>query len=111
MPDDCGSGSILAVALLAVIVLFTVALAVASGLAVAGRRAATAADLAALAAADSASGLLPGIPCEEAARVAAANAALLGDCAIDGQIALVTVKLLGRWPVHSTARAGPPGSR
>ncbi|HEU0257272.1 MAG TPA: Rv3654c family TadE-like protein [Microbacteriaceae bacterium] len=105
-----GAGSVLAVAVLAVVTVFAVALAVASVVAVEGRRAQAAADLAALAAADTASGLVPGIPCDTALRVARANDAALQACALEGQVALVTVEAGARWPVRSTARAGPPGS-
>ncbi|MCP3426983.1 hypothetical protein NBM05_13430 [Rothia sp. AR01] len=81
------------------------------------QRAATAADLAALAAADAARGLRDGIPCEEAERTAASNGARMTDCAaapgiVGGMDVRVSVGLapavgfLG--PARGLARAGPP---
>jgi secretion/DNA translocation related TadE-like protein len=68
-----------------------------------------AADAAALAAADTASGLLPGYPCESAARVSAANGFTLTDCGLDGLVATVRVgaSVLGI-PLSVAASAGPP---
>ncbi|GAB3584861.1 hypothetical protein GCM10027406_32060 [Leifsonia lichenia] len=76
------------------------------------RVAAAAADGAALAAADAASGLRPGVPCQEAERVASANEARLDSCELDGVVAVVraTVTYLGL-PARASARAGPPGTR
>ena len=72
--------------------------------------AAGAADAAALAAADTASGLLPGYPCESAGRVAAANGFSLDGCSLDGLVATVRVsaQVLGV-AVGAAASAGPPG--
>ena len=70
-----------------------------------------AADAAALAAADVASGLLPGHPCDAATRVAAANGAALRTCTVDGLVATVVVS---RWVLGfafaESATAGPAGS-
>jgi secretion/DNA translocation related TadE-like protein len=67
-----------------------------------------AADAAALAAADTASGLLPGVPCDTAARAAEMNGAHLAGCAIDGLIATVSVsRPAGLITIGSRARAGP----
>lgn len=72
---------------------------------------AAAADAAALAGADVASGLLPGFPCDEAERVTAGNDATLVACDVDGLVVTVTAS---RWilgvPVTSSATAGPAGS-
>jgi secretion/DNA translocation related TadE-like protein len=72
---------------------------------------AAAADAAALAAADVASGLVPGHPCDVARRVAAANGASVELCAVDGLVATVTVgrTILG-FPLSERATAGPAGS-
>jgi secretion/DNA translocation related TadE-like protein len=69
-----------------------------------------AADASALAAADVAVGLVPGVPCEVAAMVAQANGASLADCRLDGLVATVTAgaSVLGL-PVAATSSAGPPG--
>lgn len=75
-------------------------------------RAAGAADAAALAAADIAVGILPGIPCEAAATVAKANGASMTGCEPDGAIITVRVAvLIMGFQVVATATAGPPGAR
>ena len=70
-----------------------------------------AADAAALAAADTASGLVPGHPCDLAARVAASNGAFLEKCRVDGLVVTVTVgrAILGL-ALRESATAGPAGS-
>ncbi|GAA1698997.1 hypothetical protein GCM10009808_15620 [Microbacterium sediminicola] len=73
------------------------------------QRAAGAADAAALAAADVASGALVGVPCERAAEVAGAVDARLLDCDLTGLVATVSVALTwGGFDVWAFARAGPP---
>jgi len=69
-----------------------------------------AADAAALAAADTASGLVPGHPCDVAGRIAEANGATLAACAVDGLVATVTVTrpVLG-FAIAESATAGPAG--
>ncbi|UFS61161.1 hypothetical protein LQ955_12260 [Subtercola endophyticus] len=68
-----------------------------------------AAESAALAAADVASGAVAGYPCEQAARAAELGGATLESCQANGEVVLVVVSrtVLG---VHVTARAraGPP---
>lgn len=81
--------------------------------AVAANQAATAADLSALAAADTVRGLRAGDPCAVAGEVAARNGAALAGCAVsDGDQSVqvnteVGVRLLP-WPATGHARAGPP---
>ena len=106
-----GSGSVLGIALVAAMlcVLFA-ALPLYRGMSV--RQAnIDAADAAALAGADVAVGIIPGIPCEVAATVAAANGAKLASCALDGVVVTVSTKrsFLGL-PLIAVATAGPPGS-
>jgi hypothetical protein len=82
--------------------------AVASG-SVHAQRLAAAADAAALAAADTASGAVPGVPCERAAEVAATAAAHVVACDLDELVATVTVSApFGVMPASASARAGPP---
>jgi len=106
---DRGSGSVLALA----IVLAAVVLAVAAaglGAALAERQQVVgAADAAALAAADVASGAVDGDPCTVAAGVANANGSRLAACRLDGLVADVRVAraLLGV-VIEARARAGPP---
>ena len=70
-----------------------------------------AADAAALAAADTASGLVPGHPCDAATRAAVANGADLRSCTLDGLVATVVVSrsVLG-FAFAESATAGPAGS-
>ncbi|PPG42233.1 Rv3654c family TadE-like protein [Pseudoclavibacter sp. RFBA6] len=68
-----------------------------------------AADAGALAAADVASGLKPGDPCEEAARVVTANGASLEACTVSGREAVVRVRVeSGPFVFSEPSRAGPP---
>jgi hypothetical protein len=70
-----------------------------------------AADAAALAAADAASGAVAGIPCDRARTVATANNATLAACEVDGYIVTVAISgvILGMH-CSETATAGPPVS-
>ncbi|TPW77315.1 Rv3654c family TadE-like protein [Schumannella soli] len=75
------------------------------------QRVIAAADAAALAAADTASGAVSGDPCTQAARLAAAHRAALAACRISG--AEATVEVHGEFagiPLTARARAGPPQS-
>ncbi|KRC52110.1 hypothetical protein ASE16_03405 [Leifsonia sp. Root227] len=106
-----GAAGVLAVALIGVLVCATAAAVAVAGAYGARRVSGAAADGAALAAADVASGLRPGSPCQEAERVASANGARLVSCELDGVIAVVltSVTYLGL-PARAAARAGPPGT-
>ncbi len=106
--DDRGSGpaAVLAWTALASLILAVV---MALGIVhVTQARAASAADLAAVSAADALSA--GGDPCPVAARVAAANGAALGSCSVHGQDVVVSVEMpAGRFgTVSVSARAGPP---
>lgn len=108
----CGF-AVLLLSLIAAVVLLAQAGATAS-------RAATAADMAALAAADSSRGLLPGDPCTVAAETAAAHGATLLSCSRDGPGGTVVEVLISvrvdpavHWfalfpEATGRARAGPP---
>jgi hypothetical protein len=76
----------------------------------AGTRAtSTAAESAALAAADTAVGIIPGSPCASAAHTAEANDATVVDCVVDGYIVTVAVtRKVGLSAVTARATAGPP---
>jgi secretion/DNA translocation related TadE-like protein len=105
---DRGSGSILAVVIVAA--MFGV-LAVSTPLYVvltAKQTAAGAADAAALAAATVAAGIVPGVPCAAAASLAAANGAVLTRCEPDGGVVTVrvSIRILG-FDVPAAATAGP----
>lgn len=106
-----GSGSVLAVAILAaVLMVFSLLLPVIAVVSV-QQRAAGAADAAALAAADVAVGIRSGSPCLVAAVVAVANTTRLERCLLDESTATVRVtgSVLG-FEVSARATAGrPPG--
>ena len=104
-----GSGTVLAVGLTAAVALVGGAVIPLSQVLVARAQAAGAADAAALAAADAASGREPGFPCELASVVAAANGAAVQSCEVDGLVVTVSVArgILGL-DVAARATAGPP---
>lgn len=107
-----GSGTVLALALgLVVMICMAGALMLAQAAAMA-QRAATAADLAALAGADAARGLTAGDPCVVASEAAARHGASLSACTLrHGEIVDVRTELV-RGAVFGAAtgrsRAGPP---
>ncbi|HQR28649.1 MAG TPA: flp pilus-assembly TadE/G-like family protein [Nocardioides sp.] len=109
--DEHGAATVLVVTFLAVLVLLTAALAAVEGMVAAHRRAQSAADLAALAAARSLG--LGQDPCPDATRIAEANGARLTACAVEGRAVAVEVAVDGpRWLGRATvlagqARAGP----
>ena len=106
---DRGAGTVLALAIVAATTIATIAvLGVAAALAV-RHRAATAADAAALAAADVVLGAVTGEPCARAEHVASANGFDLFSCRVEGAEAVVAVRteVLGV-AVEVQARAGAP---
>ena len=106
-----GSGSVLVVALVAATVAVTGMLLPVAGALVVRHRVAAAADSAALAAADTASGLVPGYPCEAASTAARLARATLADCALNGAVAVVAVsERYLVFDIVARARAGPAGS-
>nr|WP_269997157.1 Rv3654c family TadE-like protein [Arthrobacter sp. B2a2-09] len=107
-----GSGTILAVALgLVVMICMAAAFTLAQAMAMA-HRAASAADLAALAGADAARGLTTGNPCVVASETAARHGALLSACTVGGGGIVEIRTELVRGAAFGTAtgrsRAGPP---
>jgi secretion/DNA translocation related TadE-like protein len=108
---DRGAVTVLALAVLAMLILLTAGFGVAEAIVVAHRRAQAAADLAALAAAQAIQRARD--PCGEASTVAAGNGAALDQCRIDGEDVLVTARVPGpRWlgahgDLSAQARAGP----
>jgi secretion/DNA translocation related TadE-like protein len=109
--DDRGAGSVLALAAVAALGLATSVLLPFALVVPVKHRVKDAADAAALAAADVAVGLVPGVPCELAATVADGNGASVLACRVDGLVATVTtgVTLLGV-PISASSSAGPPSS-
>jgi len=107
--DERGAGTVLALALVMAVITVGVS---GAGLAAAlttRQRVIGAADLAALAAADAASGAIGGVPCDIAAGVATANGTRLNACETRGLVVSVTV--IGSFagiPVEASSRAGPP---
>ncbi|MFM9920579.1 Rv3654c family TadE-like protein [Lacisediminihabitans sp. H27-G8] len=108
---ESGSGSVLAVAIVAaMLMLFSLLLPVVTVFSV-QQRAAGAADAAALAAADVAVGIRSGSPCETASTVAVANTTRLDGCLVEDTTATVrvTASVLG-FVVSARATAGRPPS-
>jgi secretion/DNA translocation related TadE-like protein len=117
---DAGSGTLWVVGLVALVGTLAGVVLLLGAVAVARHRAATAADLAALAAAARLP-LEPAAACPAARRVAVAHGARLASCGTpDGVVADVTVALdlarvlPNRWarlpPLTVSARAGPPAA-
>ena len=108
---DTGAATVLVVAMAGVLMVVTAGLATVGGLVTAQRRAQSAADLTALAAAAA----LEADACAEALRAATANAARLDSCAVVGSDVLVRVSVAGPTVpgravrVSAEARAGPAG--
>lgn len=110
MVSDRGSGSVLSIAVVGVILAIAAILVPLSLVLTARQAAAGAADAAALAAADAAVGIVPGSPCAVADPVAAANGAEVTACRMDGVVVTVRVSVnAAGMDVSSTATAGPPG--
>lgn len=110
--EERGAGTILMVGLVATVIALT-ALVIPLYWALSVKHAlAGATDAAALAAADTASGLIAGFPCTNAERLAVANDAHIEECAVDGRIVTVTAsrRILGIL-VTTSATAGPPPTR
>jgi secretion/DNA translocation related TadE-like protein len=104
-----GSGSVMGIALVMATVFALVAVAPLTVVLVSRTQVASAADAAALAAADTRVGIIAGFPCESAGKVAAANRVYLINCRLDGLEATVSVgrQVLG-YAVTAVATAGPP---
>ncbi|ALU40789.1 hypothetical protein AS188_14720 [Kocuria flava] len=114
---DRGSGTVHVLGLTAVLAVLLLAVLLLAQAGAAAHRAGRAADLAALAAADTARGLAPGDPCGTAQRVARQNGAELVLCRLVEPERVVvdvrtTVALRGPaaalGPATGLARAGPP---
>ncbi len=116
--EEAGSATVLVLVLVAVLTTIAVAGVAVGGLLVGHRRAAAAADLAALAAAETlgrGGGTSVGgaAVCEQAARLSEANGARLTGCQVEGRDVMVEVAvdvpsvLGGDWAVPGRARAGP----
>lgn len=107
--DDRGSGGVLALATLGLLAVLALALVVVgSGLAV-HQRVVAAADAGALAASDTALGVVPGVPCERADAVVVAHGATLSACELDGVVATVEASAtFAGIPIAVRSRAGPP---
>jgi len=108
--NDRGAGSVLALALVMVVVTIGVSGVTLAAALTARQRVIGAADLAALAAADAASGAIGGVPCEVAGAVATGNRTHLTACEAESLVVSVTV--VGSFagiPIEAHSRAGPPG--
>lgn len=106
---DAGAGTIVAVGLVGAAVGLALLLAPVATVGIARHRATTAADAAALAAADTVVGIAAGDPCGNAGLTAAANGAALERCELDGLVATVEVRVVAGWAsIAARASAGPP---
>lgn len=115
--SDRGSGTVLALGIIGVLLILFAVIAGVIAVVSAQHRAYAAADLSALAAADSARGMSSGEPCAVAAEIARANRAVLVGCAQpEGRSGTVDIRVQTRingpyaflGPAEGTSRAGPP---
>ncbi|MFT2817025.1 Rv3654c family TadE-like protein [Leifsonia sp. A12D58] len=107
--NDEGSGTILGVAIIAATMLATGLVVTTFSVLALQQGVHNAADAAALAAADIASGAIGGFPCEAAEQAATLNGASVSLCGVDGLIAEISVeRAVGPFMLRSRARAGPP---
>lgn len=113
-----GSGSISVVGIVCALLIVGITCAGLVGVIAANHRAAKAADLAALAAADAARGLTTGDPCAKADEVTQANQAQLVACVLPSGLSgtadiRISVDIAGPFaflgPAQGVSRAGPPG--
>jgi secretion/DNA translocation related TadE-like protein len=106
--DDTGAGGVLALAIVGVTLTCALVVLGLGGALAVRQRLVAAADAAALAAADTLLGVVPGDPCGRAAEVAAAHRVALARCTVEGAEARVTVgaSVLGL-PISAESRAGP----
>lgn len=110
--DDRGVASVIAVALIAVLLVLTGGFGYLGAAVVARHRAQAAADLAALTGAGAVTAG-PEAACEQATQVARRMRGAVASCHVDGLDVVLTVEVavgLGRWdigPARASARAGP----
>ena len=107
---EAGSGTVLALTIIAALLVVTVVIAGLIGVVSANRRASAAADLSALAAADAYRGLTEGDPCAVAADLAERHGAHLESCTFPNRPETVEVTVAGPMgmlgPARVRARAG-----
>ncbi|GEL96824.1 Rv3654c family TadE-like protein [Cellulomonas terrae] len=111
--DDRGSGTVLLLALVAVVLVVAALLGLLGSAQLGRGRAQTAADLGALAGASQVLAGQPGDPCPVAAEVVRRNGARLSSCTHEGA-GVVTVRVVVRGAAGSataSARAGPASAR
>lgn len=107
--SDAGSGTILGVAIIAATMLATGLVVTTFAVLALQQGVHNAADAAALAAADTASGAIAGFPCEAAEQAATLNGATVTSCTVGGLVADISVeRAAGPFVLRSRSRAGPP---
>ena len=107
-----GSGAMLTLGIGASFLILTFLLIPLLGGLVIHQRAQGAADLAALAAADVATGRQPGNPCETAENLVSRAGFLVRECRLEGLISRVTVTtIFGPFELVARARAGPSSAK
>ncbi len=105
---DDGAGTALVIALIGVTAVVGMAMLGASAATATRHRAMVAADLAALAGASVAAGIVPGTPCAAATSTAWANGAVVAECRQKGTRVSVSARVTGPFgQAGATAVAGP----
>lgn len=109
MRGERGSGGVLALSVVALLAVLAFAVTGLGAALAARQRVVAAADAGALAAADTALGIHPGVPCEAAREVVAAHGATLSGCAVEGVVATIEASaIVAGVLIGVRARAGPP---
>jgi secretion/DNA translocation related TadE-like protein len=106
---ECGTASVLALFVIALAVLVIATIVPLLSVFAVRAHVANAADVAALAAADTVSGLIAGYPCDRATQIAAANTVTVESCVIEGTDVFVTASTTSLFfEIVATSHAGPP---
>jgi secretion/DNA translocation related TadE-like protein len=109
LASDAGSSGVMSIGIVGGVISLTAAVLLAAGALITLSRAQNAVDDAALVAADTASGRLPGYPCESARRVVEEADFALTSCGISGSTARVVLRVvLVGCDIMVRAMAGPP---
>ncbi len=109
LEGSSGSGTILGLGLVAVVLAGLISANIAANWLVSAEKLQAQADLIALAAADSARGLITGFPCQTAGQMAHIYMVSLDSCRIVGFESFIRLSVAGIGPaLGATSRAGPP---
>ena len=106
---ETGSTAVISLIFISSVMLLVLAVTLATSLAHGNTRLQVVADAASLSAADTVRGLVSGIPCENAERIAVSNGAFLDSCRIVGtDVSIRVTKFTGVTELSASSVAGSP---